>query len=589
MMVMVRRGLLALFVCVHCLVVAAREEDTLAFHLSRVFSEVSRTNDNAVALRVIEGTVGFFVRAAGDEQGHVRTVRGGEVLRLALGGWYRLGVPRSASSLTVALTNEVPELAESVGGAVRGSRVEGPFLFVQRRTYEGTHGDAQVRDRCFAVDVADGRFFDYEKRARGRLEMPFRSLWTDWDDYLKNFSGKTVGDGLALIRTVAQTERDGLVGDTQEGASFRAFCQEMTNAVPQVVLYRRRRSGGDGSSCRLALVRVRESLVQVLGTATFYPESTTLHDRVSIFDAEGCLVWSCSFRKKRGRPGAETWLGDIYQFDREGGILRFVELDAEGRELPRSVRTLKDRAMVEPVGRADFLAEMQNAIRPLTEAWRKQAYVELPARTVTAVSPGRNTPTWLLDYEKRRQGAIDEANRSRRAAGRPAFTREEEELILREARFERSRLWFEKIRHEMTGRRVTTDEDRMFDRERVRLNDLRRTLERCFAPRGYPATLQELVGRKDSRFGQLLLPGGEGDFHDQWGRAYHYEVVRMANQERDRPILISSGPDGVLGNADDLSSEDWFVYRKYESENREKSVQTFQGPSNPDNQQPPLP
>ena len=572
MTVMVRRGLLALLVCVHCLVVAAREEDTLAFHLSKVFSEVSRTNDNAVALRVIEGTVGFFVRAAGDEQGHVRTVRGGEVLRLAPGGWYRLGVPRSASSLMVALTNEVPELAESVDGAVRRSRADGPFLFVQHRAYTGTHGDAQVLDRRFAVDVSDGRFYDYEKHARGRLEMPFHSLWKDWAGYLDYKKRKAKTDGAARLSNMAEAERNALMTrETLVGRRLQEFCAELTFDKTRVVLYRRKELLGAGMEFSLALIRQEAGQVKILGTATFFSGSSMLHNHVAIFDDAGRLLWWCQFQKYQGWMGPDDWCGAAYEFDAKGHVARFVELDVHGKELPYNLRTLGDRQMVESQNRAAFLAEARDVVRPLLKTWLDGSYEDSSQKSVSCLETTSVVPAGLQDVLRKDREVLAEVNRKRQRGGLSALGKDEERLVLREIRYEESRRWFERMRHAFTGRKESTAHDRMMDLERVRLNELRRMLVVNFPPENYPKTLRELVGRRGARFGQLLLPGGEDDLRDQWGHEYRYGLGRRKLTEllEHGPVVTSAGPDGIFDTEDDLSSDDWYVFRKMEEEQEE--------------------
>ncbi len=62
-----------------------------------------------------------------------------------------------------------------------------------------------------------------------------------------------------------------------------------------------------------------------------------------------------------------------------------------------------------------------------------------------------------------------------------------------------------------------------------------------------PKTMDDLL--KENSQGVAALDGGEGAKYDPWGNEYKLEV------KGKKAVIISGGPDGEIGNEDDIRSD----------------------------------
>lgn len=175
--------------------------------------------------------------------------------------------------------------------------------------------------------------------------------------------------------------------------------------------------------------------------------------------------------------------------------------------------------------------------------------------------------------ERKYRERIAERNRERRAMGLPDMSDRETRIYLRDESRTRHRRWIERMRQETTGRFVTTEEDAQMDLERVRLHGLYWHVARDYAlsvgrPGERPTDLRELLVCRNALSGRDLLEDGENDIRDVWGHEYRYHFGQGGKLKMvpDHVVLTSAGPDGVFDTADDISSDDWFAFRKFELE-----------------------
>ena len=555
-----------LVACLVCWSVFGRDvdPDSLEYRLSKLFSDITVPDRQGVTFRMLEGTVGFRLRQTDADVRDPKRLKGGASVLLSPNERMNFSAVFLDSSLSVTLTNELVNV-RSNSGFVEG---DGLYLLFQWQTFASARTGVKEQKRQFAVDIPKGLAYDFEKKTSTSFELPFHSIWKDWDDYQENYTGKPKVDEVARLRHLADVVKDNLLQDTLTGKAFRNFCKGLPNGVPTVVLYRRSAMMGGDAIFHLAHVRPREDGVEVLGHAVFCPSVHTMADRIVTFDQEGKLAWSCTFIKPRQARTTPDQYGEFYEFDASGDVRRFVELDGDGRELPRRLRRLKDREMVKPEERSAFYADMNEAIRPLAEAWKTHSYRVAPERKERTEVPQVKTPEVVLKYEREKREILSRANRERTAKGLAPLTKQEEGLVLRQKFYEDERVWFERIRHEMTGRTQSTARDVQMDLERVRVSNLYRVLYRISRETGgvYPKTLQEVVGRTSSRMEGPLLLGGEADLRDLWGHAYRYSIGqgKKIKMKHDHPVIVSAGPDGVFDTEDDLSSDDYLIYQRYD-------------------------
>lgn len=255
-----------------------------------------------------------------------------------------------------------------------------------------------------------------------------------------------------------------------------------------------------------------------------------------------------------------------YEFDDAGRLGRFVELDGKGREQLRRNRFIRKGEMVPPHDRTAFLNEVRGALHPLHEAWLLRSYdvVECfpPQPDAMRRNEDAGTGALLRELHADRQSKVDAMNSRRRSAGLPDMTETEKALLLRDDALDKSRLEFERLRHESTGLFSTTDVDRIVDQERARLRYLARTVSRRYPiavnkSGARPETLRALLEVRIPPHGVPLLPGGEKDIIDSWGREYRYGFDANAQEAGGpRPVIISAGCDGIFDTDDDVGSDD---------------------------------
>lgn len=542
------------------------DRHSLENRLSMFVSEMCLTNGNMIALKTMNSPEGFYVENTGNSVSQSRYVGDGTSFLLKCGDVLRMACRASQWVSEIAVTNrvEVKLRDERRGGF---DDPNGIFLSVRvfKRLY--WHGKSLDNYRSFLVDFGSGNFYDVERCAFGKVQLPFHSIWRNWEE-CPDWHGDAKVDDDARLRGFANVDRDNLArNESPMCRAFWDFCCGHTNESSFVVLYRKEERKGDKVSY-LALVKVGGVKPEVLGTAQFHTPGSSMSDTIDVFGDDGGLLWSCYFNVGGGRR--------CFSFDGRGNVRDFVELDGEGGELPLQQRILKDRTMVVPEKRPSFFAAMEKVIHPLLESWKKRNYVNFH----DSVSPlGKSlvdgSVGWSKTVSRKIHEQVIERNRERCAIGLPDMTETEKIIFLRKVSWERDRRWCEQMRHETTGRKVTTEVDAMIDLERVRLNSVYWAVARGFpsvvdAPVKSPKTLRDLIGLRDGKFGQLILPGGEDDIKDQWGHEYRYRVgqgekIKMASEH---PVITSAGPDGVFGTEDDLSSEDWFVFRRIENERR---------------------
>ena len=67
----------------------------------------------------------------------------------------------------------------------------------------------------------------------------------------------------------------------------------------------------------------------------------------------------------------------------------------------------------------------------------------------------------------------------------------------------------------------------------------------CYVTGHYPANLAQLRELPKTEWGSDVCAFASGGIRDAWGRPLLYERIQ-------EPRIISKGPDGILGNTDDL-------------------------------------
>ncbi len=566
----------AICACVVCTCGASMfDEDLLEHRLSMSFSEMYRTNGNEIALRIMARPSGMYVRELGSLAGLPRLVQGEETILLKPGDRMRLGIPNSMSRLEVAAVSEIGRMMPNTGQGDFGKSI-GLFLVFHRQMRSDQRTESGG-DRSFAIDFNGGTFYDVEKKLFGTIKLPFCSSWKNWDDYMENFIGLTNTCELVGFRDYAIRTRNSLMADnTLLGRRFRDCCRKaITNDTPEVMRYHPGVYAGNFAEFHMAYVRMRRETIEVLGLASFHPDNTGLADMVYMFDEDGHLHWVCCFWKTINGKSKNVQQGSIYEFGQRGDLRHFVELDGNGRELPRNRRFLKDMEMVPHQGRAAFFSDMYKAIAPMIEKFEKRSFVEVSALPVTHRRQNTEVVARMEEQKRKESEMVIAANQKRLRGGMPNMTDVEERMFLRNEWLKTSRIWFERMRQETSGRSETSAQDAMVDLERARLFNLYNMVKHIYPvvtcrSGTVPKTLHEVAVCREPGSGKPLLPGGENDLKDQWGHEYRYRVgqgekIKMATEH---PIITSAGPDGVFGTEDDLSSEDWFVFRKIEAERR---------------------
>lgn len=535
---------------------ALGEGDTFEHRLSRVFSEVCPTNGSDIALRMMDRDLPFRYGRL-DADGHNLPVAGaGTLLMLGMGEKLLFLPPGGGGYLSVAVTNELDVGIENRNAGHH----QGPFVLFDWHFNEGRRRRIRATER-FVVDVGAEECYDGRTGIARAFKLPFRSIWRDWDDYMENHSGHSSAKRVEAFRQAAEGKYRRLVAS----AAFSEYCRALEDDHPHAVLFRWSNGDSAHGSSILAVVRRRRGDGVILSAATFGGDG--MGDELCVYGENG-LVRQRSFYRQ-GQGGA---IERHFEFDREGKLSRFAELDGNGRELPRRNRSVRAGEMVPPDERSVFLDKVRGAIRPLVEAWRSRSFEEVfcsssqssSARAAESQKTMEHVRTWQAGL----QAKIDALNARRRSAGLPDMTEIERARFLRDDALKVSQDEFEKLRHQSTGRMGTTDMDSMVDRERARLHYLGRTVSRRYpvavGKRGArPDSLRTLLSVRIPPHGVPLLPEGEQDIVDSWGHAYRYRLDGDGQEAGGpRPIILSAGPDGRFETADDLSSDDWHILQR---------------------------
>lgn len=534
------------------------DRSTFNFLLSKNFTEVERSGVSSIKVKMMEGICSRTVSRKG-EVGDQKIADPGSSYTINMGDTLRFGIVSVRDGLEVSVTN----------GSYRIGRVEVPdrfgassMLVVFDETVSSSgklYEVGNVRHRIFVLDVSGGELYNAERNVCSAFPLPFRSIWKDWDDYVENFSDIPKADFTESSHETAKM----LCRQAERSQTVRDFCLGLTNDKPIAVRY-----WADSCITNFALVRKREAAFDVLGVAEIRHGGEF---RIYMLDNMNHLLWHGEYSPYgKGRKS-------VCEFNAEGTVRRFVELDGRGLELPRRHRRFKTGRMLVPSLRAAFLAEAEAVFRPLRESWTNNCYATVfnipppspeDARRMAIVES--NHTKW----EQRVQDKCARINAVRRGAGQPELTELEKRMIVRGEIWELGRKRFEKLRHERTGCFETTAFDKAIDWERVRLSYLADKISvyndltsRTFASR--PETLRDLLGVKFPPRGDLpLLLDGEKDIRDQWGKDYRYhaEFVTVKVSGMKWPVIISAGPDGVFDTLDDISSLDEFKMRGMEIE-----------------------
>lgn len=556
--------------CAYCVRCTAFDKDSFEHRLSMTYSEIYCTNGSEVAFKMIDFPERFYLEKTGNLADRPRYARAGESFVLKCGDVLRIDNKNTQWVSEIVVTNKVEIRTPGVGQGDFG-KSNGPFLMVRLFKHAYWHEKSVKNYRSAVIDPTSGRFYDQERMSFGDMKFPFQALWKDWRDYRENFDDTPQVDQVLRLRTFAHIDRNRLNReDSMLHRLFQKYCLTLTNSVPCVVLYQIKKTK-EGSVSYLARVVVKDGSVKVLGTAQYRSSGINSPDIIDIFDEEGVLQWSCYFDKTGG--------GKYYKYGKSGEVLQFVELDGDGGELPPDKRILKNEIMVTPENRPSFMAVMQSSVRPLSEAWKNRNYVVAVELMAPLEKSDSKTKDRLREYSRKQREKIVEQNRERCANGLPDMTENEQRLFQRAEAWEGHRIWCERMRHETTGRKMTTAIDSMMDLERVRLQGVYWAVARGFpAAVGIPGTrpkaLRDLIGIRDPEFGQLLLPGGDNDIRDQWGREYRFSfgLGKKLKTNSEHPIIESAGPDGLFDTEDDLSSEDWFLFQKIDAERRKATL-----------------
>lgn len=524
------------------------DKRSLGSLLAAYFREIAITNQGQLVLTVMERPITPIIRKCGDVGG--RRLHVDERFVMDVGSAYEFLVRRGSGGLTtlslVPQVDLIPLRRICPGFGDAG----GPFLRVAYHLDMDHRADTPAVDIEFVVDIGGERFVDVVKKTSGTIHYPFVSPWQTWVDYEERFYGRKT-DCLAMWQGGCDEQRNFLMGSKR----VREFAGLLDEGGMSIVRYGMMRDSWTDKTVCLAWIRKCASEIEVLGFGQFREDGVY---SVWLLDAGKRLALASSM------PGG----GDTYAYElaENGAVSRFVELDASGAPLPSWLRNVKRGEMVAPSDRPAFLKEVDGRIRKIVDAYLKKEWVDVRD---SALPPVVGLEAAISNVVALRRKVLAEERRideERLRKGLPVLTPDEKYRQQRENVLSRMGLRLAVMRLRLAGLSETNAVATAVDGERARLFLLGSVAKAQRRSNGgaWPKTGRELLDFREGPERPLVLFNGESDLVDAWGRKYEYRVGKnpLWPEIVEHGYFTSLGEDGVLGTADDLTSDDMLLLRK---------------------------
>ena len=535
------------------------DAESIASRLSWFFSEMTITNETDILVRMMDHGVSFSAKDISGKGRGVQTIDGNGRMLLTEGDAYSFYVNwRGSDVMEVALTNAVDQ--SRLGNCL--AKRKGMSVLV--KLYAGScRRDQGVTERNFIIDLAGERFYDVEKSYVGEFKMPFRSPWKNWDDFEENFSRRSKRD----VKTECMALAARLAEGVRTCKGLEEFRNKLTNGETRVVLYQ-----DEGHEYSITPVRLQKQGDEfVLLSGGWFCGSGDCS--VCVFDDFRRLRWAFY---RHGKCEA------AYEFDENGEIGRFAEVDERGEVPPRRALLRKDGVMLGASERGAFIAAVRALVAPLADAWRNKDYISVyrkPQRKLTLEEERANAAIYekFSRDEKARQEKYTRINGERLSKGLPELTKLDKRRIEQDEALELMR------KDSATGERSPaaneTGGQMRLCRERIPTvmheEPIFYHAEKLYNfryRRGRPQRLEDMLGAVNPGSDEPFMIDGDNYRQDLWGHPYRYYVGQgeQKSHRSNRAVIVSAGPDGVFDTADDLSSEDYFRLRKLASEKNAK-------------------